>query len=294
MGFMDTLTQAAPGIGAGMDLLNFGFGVGSSVYQARMQQQARDDAAHAVQIRAKDMAAAGINPIMAAGAPATTMAPIKIDAPSANMSNILRGGELQQQQIGLQATQAGIEATKAQTELAKAETQKANSDAASTATQTEIALKDSGLRANADVRAQKQLDFLAQDQSFKAHEDQRKQGLYQLKLQDLQSDINLKGADLVLRHQERMLNTQGITMGDVKLVMMQIQRDALKQGIDLDLTNKKLQASVANLVYEDTLRQGQHERDLNQYKTQGSFDIVGMGRNIGGLIISQFGGHNYK
>lgn len=84
--------------------------------QAQLISWQREDSS--VQRRAADLKAAGLSPVLAAGGGASTMAPIKTDAPQAdpNMAKIaldFQQMELIQQQIG--QTKAGTNLTEAKT-----------------------------------------------------------------------------------------------------------------------------------------------------------------------------------
>lgn len=106
---------------------NLGFGMANLDYQKKMQKEAwrREDTA--VQRRARDMQAAGINPLLAAGSPAAASSPIhttapEMDDPSEGILNALQGVmNLKTQRAGLRRIEAEVGRTEAETERIKAE-----------------------------------------------------------------------------------------------------------------------------------------------------------------------------
>ena len=163
--------------GATQGLLNFGLNLGTSIYNGRMQQQAWKREDSAVRRRAKDMAAAGINPVMAAGSPAQSMAPMKIDAPEANViGTMLEGAALKQ-------ADRTIKQTEEQTKLIREQIDSEISD-------RRIRALDASNRQQEELRKQGEYKFLGESHEWNRIEFQRSYSRYEEELKQFLRNAN--------------------------------------------------------------------------------------------------------
>lgn len=125
------MSDILAGVGAALTGgLNFLSGLSTQDYQKKMQEEAwrREDTA--VQRRVKDMLAAGLNPVLAAGSAASSSNPISLPVPQVdgnpvetgvNVAHTVAGKQLAEEQARLAANQRGLvqdQRAKTQQELA--------------------------------------------------------------------------------------------------------------------------------------------------------------------------------
>lgn len=88
MGLFDGLAQILPQLTGGMsDMFNFGMQMQNQDYMKKVQEETWKREDNAVQRRSADMAAAGFNPLLAAGAAATSSTPIQVGTPQIDLRN---------------------------------------------------------------------------------------------------------------------------------------------------------------------------------------------------------------
>lgn len=84
MAILDLISQ---GLGLAGDAFNIGSQISNTQYLKGVQEKTWEREDNAVQRRAADMAKAGINPLLAAGAAASSSAPIQVGVPQADLRN---------------------------------------------------------------------------------------------------------------------------------------------------------------------------------------------------------------
>nr|QJB20318.1 MAG: DNA pilot protein [Microvirus sp.] len=125
MSFWDTLISGAT------SALNFGLGLGTQAYQRRQQEESwrREDTS--VQRRVKDLQAAGLNPVLAAGQGAQSSSPIQVSTPQLSLDY----QDKQRVALDMMRSRAEMANTIAQRALIDAQTVKSKEDASVAAAQ---------------------------------------------------------------------------------------------------------------------------------------------------------------
>lgn len=125
MSVWDTLVSGAT------SALNFGLGLATQAYQRRQQREAWSREDTSVQRRVKDLQAAGLNPVLAAGQGAQSSSPISIGTPQLSLDY----QDKQRVALDMLRSKAEMANTIAQRKLIDAQTVKSNEDASAAAAQ---------------------------------------------------------------------------------------------------------------------------------------------------------------
>ena len=227
-------------LGGAMAAGNFVSDLFNQGYNRRMQREAWDREDNAVQRRSADMAAAGINPIMAAGSPAQSSNAAHTAPVEASMDAILAGADLEQKKEDLYYTREQRNLLKEQILTAKVD--------------RELSLKNDARQDAESVR-----------QDVRLNKD----------MKHLDAQIRLNGIDYVLRQQQVELAREGLKQEQIKTIMIGVEKEFQKKGIIWDLRNKEMQAKLQRLLLQKDSRDFQYWKDQGLFghpSGQGSFN----------------------
>jgi rRNA maturation endonuclease Nob1 len=218
---------------------------------------------NAIQRRSADMAAAGINPVLAAGSPAASSSAAHMEAP-----------RRQAPQVDFSFI---ADSVRLQDELKNSAKNRQLID-------TEIAGKQQEQRFFAEqhdwsrseeVRRQEQHKWSANAEGRSQKAESRVQQVHEQALRNVEADIKQKGIDYPLSQQQQKLNDIGLTDAQVRSMMLQVESEFHKAGIMADLADKSLQAQIKEIALEVAT----HDRDIvlrspSHSSSLGNRDIV--------------------
>lgn len=225
-------------------MTNLGFQQGVFDWQRRAQNITwlREDSA--VQRRAEDMAKAGINPLMAAGNPASTSAPVKLDAPQLDIDAMTKASPGAAMNAGLEKTLQALTMSKdfavkdAQIQLAQAQANKTNAEANSIESllpgnlklQTaDVELKQNQAKSIAfDVEKLKPAEVAVKTQEIAKMLQEIKQSDFYIKNQAKLSELQA-----IRDRNEQLMRAQGISESNAKLAAMAVELEILKSTRDV-------------------------------------------------------------
>lgn len=226
---------------AAMDYNNLGMQIGNWIYQHREHRRSQSREDDAVSRRARDLAAAGINPLMAAGSAAAAMPAHRTEAPQMEFTGMLAALELMRTRKDMQVADENIE-------LIKAHAKEATENALNIAADTSL-IEARRAATTASIGREDAYYGIASSQlDIKRLEETRAAQSFEYELQEQRNIAARSGIDVELAKQKRILNNLDIQESQLNNAMQNIKAEFARRGYEIDLADKQTQLAINEVL----------------------------------------------